>query len=82
MESVATHNATGKKYSVEAKRREGTRLKLNKSRHSALSKKADHPRIVFIDTHDARLEHHRSEPITVALAETEPMLEKVRTRSH
>lgn len=76
VEFVATHNATGKKYSVEAKRREGTRLKINKLLHSALSKKAEHPRIVFIDTNDARLEHHRSEPIPVALAETKSMLER------
>lgn len=76
VEFVATHVATGVKYSVEAKRREGARLKINKLLHNALRKKAEHLRIVFIDTNDRRLEHHRSELLPIALAETRAMLKK------
>ncbi|MEE5137993.1 SEC-C domain-containing protein [Pseudomonas alliivorans] len=76
VEFVATHTATGKKYSVEAKRREGKRLNTNKLLYSALSKKAEHSRIVFIDTNDARLEPHRNESIPLPLAETKAMLKR------
>lgn len=76
VEFVATHIATGAKYSVEAKRREGVRLKINKLLHNALSKKAEHPRIVFIDTNDRRLERHQREPLPIPLAETRALLKK------
>ncbi|MBF6031479.1 SEC-C domain-containing protein [Pseudomonas sp. P115] len=74
VEFVATHVATGAKFSVEAKRREGTRLKVNKLLHSALTKHAEHPRIVFIDTNDGRLELHQFEKLPIALAETKRLL--------
>jgi hypothetical protein len=74
VEFIATHSATGAKFSVEAKRREGTRLKVNKLLHSALTKHADHPRIVFVDTNDGRLEFHRFEQLPIALAETKKLL--------
>jgi hypothetical protein len=32
---------------VEAKRREGAKIKVNKLLHSALTKRADHVRLVF-----------------------------------
>lgn len=74
VEFVATHTATGTKYSVEAKRREGQRLKLNKLLHSALIKRADHPRIVFVDTNDDRLDVHRFEQMPMPLAEARQLL--------
>lgn len=76
VEFVATHLATGTKYSVEAKRREGVRLNVNKLLHSALKKKADHPRIVFIDTNDRRQEFHRYEQLPIPLAETKALLSR------
>ena len=74
VEFVATHTATGTKYSVEAKRREGQKLKLNKLLHSALTKRADHPRIVFVDTNDGRLEIHKFEHVPMPLAEARQLL--------
>jgi hypothetical protein len=56
VEFIATHAATKAIYAVEAKRREGRRMKINKLMFGALRKHSDHPRIVFIDTNDARLE--------------------------
>ncbi|WMJ02019.1 SEC-C domain-containing protein [Pseudomonas chlororaphis subsp. aurantiaca] len=76
VEFVATHVATGVKYSVEAKRREGVRLKINKLLYNALNKKAEHPRIVFIDTNDRRLEHHQREQLPIPLAETRALLKR------
>ncbi len=76
VEFVATHVATGAKFSVEAKRREGARLKVNKLLHSALTKHAEYPRIVFIDTNDGRLEFHRLEDLPIALAETRQRLKR------
>ncbi|NMZ80804.1 YecA family protein [Pseudomonas mandelii] len=76
VEFVATHVATGIKYSVEAKRREGVRLKINKLLYSALNKKAEHPRIVFIDTNDRRQELHQLEQLPIPLAETRAMLKR------
>lgn len=48
-EFVATSPKTGKKFSVEAKRREGRKPGLGKQLVGALKKHADHDRIVFID---------------------------------
>lgn len=76
VEFVATHVATGTKYSVEAKRREGLRMKINKLLYSALRKKADHSRIVFIDTNDHRLEYNQREHLPNPLAETRALLNK------
>ncbi|HVL10675.1 MAG TPA: SEC-C domain-containing protein [Burkholderiaceae bacterium] len=74
VEFVATHTATGTRYSVEAKRREGQKLKLNKLLHSALTKRADHPRIVFVDTNDGRLDIHKFEHVPMPLAEARHLL--------
>lgn len=74
VEFVATHSKTGSKYSVEAKRREGERFKLNKLLHSALAKHADHPRIVFVDTNDDRLGMHKYEGLPLPLAEARHQL--------
>lgn len=48
-EFTATNRRTGKKFSVEAKRREGRRLRLGRLFNDALSKQADHARVVFMD---------------------------------
>jgi len=48
-EFVATYRATGKRFSVEAKRREGRRLRIGSLFNDALSKHADHERVIFID---------------------------------
>lgn len=74
VEFVATHIATKAKFSVEAKRREGARLKVNKLLHNALTKHAEYPRIVFVDTNDGRLEMHRFENLPIPLAEARKLL--------
>jgi len=61
VEFVATHLASGSRYSVEAKRREGAKLKVNRLLSRALTKQAAHARIVFIDTNDGRLDVHKYE---------------------
>lgn len=76
VEFVATHIVTGRKFSVEAKRREGAKLNINKLLHSALAKHAEHPRIVFIDTNDPRLEFHRDEKVPLPLALAKRMLKR------
>jgi len=48
-EFTATHRRTGKKFSVEAKRREGHRVRIGTLFNSALAKNANHTRVVFID---------------------------------
>ena len=48
-EFTATHSSMGKKFSVEAKRREGKRLRLGRLFNDALSKQANHTRVVFMD---------------------------------
>jgi hypothetical protein len=48
-EFTATHRRTGKKFSVEAKRREGHRVRIGSLFNSALAKNANHTRVVFID---------------------------------
>jgi hypothetical protein len=48
-EFTATHKGTGRSFSVEAKRREGTRLRIVRLFNDALSKHANHPRVIFID---------------------------------
>lgn len=74
VEFIAKHTASGMTYAVEAKRREGVRMKINKQLYRALSKKSDHPRIVFIDTNDGRLEAARNSRNPVVLAEAEHLL--------
>lgn len=74
VEFVATHQASGTKFSVEAKRREGARIRVNKLLHSALTKRAAHARLVFIDTNDGRLETHRYEQLPMPLAEVRQLL--------
>jgi hypothetical protein len=48
-EFVATHKRTGKRFSVEAKHRAGTKFRLGRQLNRALAKEANHQRIVFID---------------------------------
>jgi SEC-C motif len=48
-EFTATHKRTGKQFSVEAKRREGSRLRVGHLFNDALSKHAKHIRVIFID---------------------------------
>jgi hypothetical protein len=48
-EFVATYRATGKRFSVEAKRREGRRPRIGSLFNDAISKHADHKRVIFID---------------------------------
>jgi len=74
VEFIATHVASGATYTVEAKRREGARMKINRQMHRALSKHSDHPRIVFIDTNDGRLEVGRDNRNPIALVEAENQL--------
>lgn len=74
VEFVATHRASGAKFSVEAKRREGGKIKVNKLLHSALTKRAEHMPLVFIDTNDGRLETHKYEQLPMPLAEVRKLL--------
>ncbi|XEI54253.1 hypothetical protein NMD13_14685 [Pseudomonas nitroreducens] len=74
VEFIATHETSGAIYTVEAKRREGRRMKINRQMHRALSKHSDHPRIVFIDTNDGRLELARDQSAPVALVEAQNLL--------
>jgi hypothetical protein len=48
-EFTATHNRTERSFSVEAKKREGTRPRIVRLFHDALSKRANHDRVIFID---------------------------------
>lgn len=48
-EFTATYKRTGKKFSVEAKHRAATRFRLIRLLYRALTKRANHQRIVFID---------------------------------
>jgi hypothetical protein len=48
-EFTATYRRTGKRFSVEAKRREGDRVRIGRLFNNALSKHANHSRIIFID---------------------------------
>jgi len=48
-EFTATHKRTGKRFSVEAKRREGRRVRVGRLFNDALSKHANHERVIFID---------------------------------
>lgn len=48
-EFTATYKRTGKRFSVEAKRREGNRPRIGHLFNEALSKHANHDRIIFID---------------------------------
>lgn len=76
VEFVATNKESGATYSVEAKRREGVRMKINKQMYRALSKRSDHPCIVFIDTNDARLQLGRNQPNPLVLVEAEGLLDR------
>ena len=55
-EFTATHKATGQKLSVEAKFRESTKHPpdIGGQLHKALRKKADHPRLVFIEVNSTK----------------------------
>jgi hypothetical protein len=48
-EFTATFKRTGRKFSVEAKRRASDRFRLGRQLNRALAKRADHTRILFID---------------------------------
>src|SRR6266542_284802 len=48
-EFTATHRRTGRRFSVEAKRRQSRKLKLGRLFNDALSKQANHTRVVFMD---------------------------------
>jgi hypothetical protein len=48
-EFTATYRKTGRRFSVEAKRREGRRDRIGGLFNNALAKKADHARVIFID---------------------------------
>lgn len=48
-EFTATYKRTGRRFSVEAKRREGNRPRIGRLFNDALSKQANHDRIIFID---------------------------------
>lgn len=48
-EFTATFTRTGKRFSVEAKHRAGSKFRLGRQLNRALAKQASHPRIVFID---------------------------------
>lgn len=76
VEFIATNTVSGATYSVEAKRREGIRMKINRQMYRALSKHSDHPRIVFIDTNDGRLELGRNQADPVAIVEAEGLLDR------
>lgn len=76
VEFIAKHARSGVTYAVEAKRREGARMKINKQMYRALSKQSDYPRIVFIDTNDGRLEAARNSSKPVALVEAENLLRR------
>ncbi len=51
-------------------------MKINRQMYRALFKHSEHPRIVFIDTNDGRLEVGRQQPNPVALVETENLLRR------
>lgn len=76
VEFIATHPTLGATYAVEAKRREGKRLNINSLMYGALRKHSTHPRIVFIDTNDKRLESGRDQHYPVPLVEAERMLKR------
>jgi hypothetical protein len=76
VEFIATHPESGTTYAVEAKRREGGRMKINRQLHRALSKQSEHPRVVFIDTNDGRLETGRNQRNPIALVEAENLLRR------
>jgi hypothetical protein len=48
-EFSATYARTGRRFSVEAKRCSGNKIKLGRQLNRALAKHANHPRVVFID---------------------------------
>jgi SEC-C motif len=48
-EFTATYRKTGKRFSVESKRREGRRVRIGHLFNNALSKDANHARVIFID---------------------------------
>lgn len=51
-------------------------MKINRQMYRALSKQSNHPRIVFIDTNDGRLELGRKRADPVALVEAEGLLDR------
>jgi hypothetical protein len=50
-EFTATHRRTQKRFSVEAKRSESQRDRIGGLFNNALQKRANHPRVIFIDIH-------------------------------
>jgi hypothetical protein len=62
-EFTATHRGTGKKFSVEAKRREGRRLRFGRLFNAALSKQAAHARVVFMDINTPDDERGNDRPL-------------------
>jgi hypothetical protein len=48
-EFTATYRKTGRRFSVEAKRREGRRIRIGQLFNNALSKNANHERVIFLD---------------------------------
>ncbi len=62
-EFTATHRRTGRKFSVEAKRREGVRPRIGRLFNNALSKRANHRRVIFIDINMRDDATDNSEPV-------------------
>lgn len=62
-EFTATYRRTGKKFSVEAKRREGIRPRIGRLFNNALSKHANHTRVIFIDINMRDDATDNSEPV-------------------
>lgn len=51
-EFTATYRRTGKKFSVEAKCRTGSKFRIGRQLNRALAKRADHARLVFIEINE------------------------------
>jgi SEC-C motif len=62
-EFTATYRRTGKRFSVEAKRREGRRLRIGHLFNDAQSKRANHTRVIFIDVNTRDDARDRSQPL-------------------
>lgn len=61
-EFTATYRPTGKKFSVEAKRRESARLRLGRLFNGALGKAAEHARVIFMDVNTRDDDHGVARP--------------------
>ena len=62
-EFTATNRRTGKRFSVEAKRREGRRLRIGHLFNDALTKRANHTRVIFIDVNSRDDAHDQLQPV-------------------